>query len=130
MVGKFFHIDSTPIPDQIPTQVQPLLDEYKDVFSEPTTLPPTRSLDHKIQLKPNTQPLSLRPYKCPYIHKSVVESLVKEMLQARIIQDSQSPFASPILLVKKKDNTWIFCVDYMQINDITIKDKFPIPIID
>ncbi|XP_026459249.1 uncharacterized protein LOC113359896 [Papaver somniferum] len=136
LVCQFFHIDSTPIPEPIPPppppppQVHNLIDEFKDVFSEPTNLPPTRSLDHKIQLKLNTQPITLRPFKCPDIHKSMMESLVQEMLKAGIIQDSQSPFASPILLVKKMDNTWRFCVDYRNLNDITIKDKFPIPIID
>ncbi|XP_052198354.1 uncharacterized protein LOC127805643 [Diospyros lotus] len=58
-----------------------------------------------------------------------VDLLVKEMLAKSIIQPSQSPFAS-ILLVKKNDGTWHFCVDYRQLNAITIKNKFPIPIIE
>ena len=93
-------------------------------------MPPKRLFDHAIPLKPGAVPISLRPYRYNFHQKNELEKQVKEMLSSGIIQASQSPYSSPALLVKKKDGTWRFCVDYRGLNDLTIKDKYPIPIVD
>ncbi|KAK8919224.1 hypothetical protein KSP39_PZI021927 [Platanthera zijinensis] len=113
-----------------PDPIQFLLAQYEDVFQEPHTLPPSRFRDHQIQLKTGTDPTNIRPYRYPYVQKAEIERSVREMLATGIIRPSTSAFSSPIILVKKKDGSWRFCVDYRGLNSSTIKDKFPIPMIE
>lgn len=108
----------------------PLLQEFADIFEMPTKLPPERSRDHAIILKEGTQPISVGPYRYPQIQKDEIEKLVKEMLRTGVIQPSTSPFSSPDLLVKKKDGSWRFCVDYRALNRAIIPDEFLIPIVE
>ncbi|XP_027127715.2 uncharacterized protein [Coffea arabica] len=124
------HQSKESIPDSIPQAVQELLQEFEDVFQTPSSLPPTRSVDHEIPLKPDAQPFKLKPYRYPHYHKEEIERQVTEMLHRGIVKHSNSPFASPVLLVKKKEGTWRFCVDYRKLNELTIKDRFPIPNVD
>ncbi|GKA82534.1 reverse transcriptase [Tanacetum coccineum] len=110
--------------------LQHLLSKDADVFYMHTKLPPQRTKDHAITLIPNTPPITVRPYRLPPNQKDVVEQMVKELLDAGVIRESQSPFSSPIVMVKKKDGTWRMCVDYRQLNKFTVKDKFPIPMVE
>jgi hypothetical protein len=114
----------------LPPDLQAVLATFEDVFSEPTSLPPHRQLDHAIYLESGAQPTNARPYRYSPLQKDEIERQVKEMLAAGIITESMSPFASPVLLVKKKDGTWRFCIDYRRLNEMTIKNKFPLPVVD
>ncbi|XP_017431896.1 uncharacterized protein LOC108339268 [Vigna angularis] len=107
-----------------------LLHNYSIVFSQPCGLPPPRSHDHSIPLLEGSNPVKVKPYRYPHNQKEEIENLVEGMLKEGILQPSNSPFSSPIILVKKKDGTWRVCTDYRALNAITIKDSFPIPTVD
>lgn len=110
--------------------VAALLHEFLRVFSTSQGLPPPRPHDHHIHLLPKKGHVNVRPYRYPQYQKEVMSTIIKEMLQEGIIKLSTSPFSSPMILVKKKDDSWRFCVDYRALNAITVKDKFPIPTVD
>jgi hypothetical protein len=132
-LGLFFQIipsNSNREPPSYPSKISQLLAQFSQVFETPTGLPPQRSHDHHIPLLPTAGPITVRPYRYPYYQKTEIEKMVKELLQSGLIRPSHSPFSSPVLLVKKADGAWRFCVDYRALNDITMKDKYPIPIID
>jgi hypothetical protein len=98
-----------------------LVDEYDHLFATPTDLPPAREADHQINLIPGAQPVRVRPYHYSSIQKNEIETQVCY---------SSSSFASPILLVHKKDGSWCFCVDYCQLNAMTVKHKHPMPVVE
>nr|GEX64743.1 retrotransposon-related protein [Tanacetum cinerariifolium] len=106
----------------VSVEVEQVLTQFDEVFE--------RSHDHQIPLIPNTSPINVRPYRHPPNQKDAIEGMVKELLDSRVIKASQSPFSSPIVMVKKKDGTWRMCIDYRQLNKHTIKDKFPILVIE
>ena len=70
------------------------------------------------------------PYQYPYSQKSEIERMVVEMLEVGIIRPNKSSYSAPVVMVPKPYGSWHMCPDYRELNKITIKDKFPIPIID
>ena len=100
------------------------------IFEVPTELPPRRSHDHKIPLIDKSKVVRIRPYQYPAVQKTELEKLVSELLDAGVIRDSFSSFASLVVMMKKKDGMWRLCVDYKQLNQMTVKDKFPIPLVE
>lgn len=129
-ISHLLSTPTSPIIEPLLPPIHHLLTKYQDLFTTPTELPPSRPIDHRITLLPNSSPVNVRPYRYPHSQKAELETQVHEMLTNGLIQPSCSPYSSPVLLVKKKEGTWRFCVDYRALNAITVKDRFPIPVVD
>lgn len=117
------------LPHPVPA-IEALLHHYQHIFQTPPTLPPLREVTHRINLLPSTSLVNVRPYRYPYFQKTEIERQVSDLLSAGLIRPSTSLYSSPVLLVKKKDDTWRMCVDYRTLNAVTIRDHFLIPTID
>ena len=115
---------------QMPDSIAKLVNKHQELFATPQGLPPKRAFDHAIPLLPGISAFRLRPYRYTPQQKNEIERQVKEMLENGVIQHSSSPFASPILLVKKKDGEWRLCVDYKRLNASTVKNRYLMPIFD
>ena len=112
-------------------RVHNLLFEYRHVFAADPKAPPQANLPpHKISIKPGEQ----APHKPPYrINPNKVVELMKQVREkeaAGMIQRSNSPYCSPVVLAPKPDGSWRFCVDYRELNKVTIPDRMPLPRID
>jgi hypothetical protein len=101
-----------------------------DIFQEPKDLPPARYIDHRIPLQNEFEIVNTRPYRLSFKKKDTLESLIMQLLHNQVIRPSVSPYSSPAILVKKKDGTWRLCIDYRKLNTITVKNKYPIPVIE
>jgi transposase InsO family protein/predicted aspartyl protease len=108
--------------------------EYADVFSREASnvLPPHRAYDHKIHIEDpkGAGALGYSPLRSHSTHElQVMKRFLEENLQSGLIEPSQAPFASPVLFVKKPHGGLRFCVDYRKLNDLTRKDRYPLPLI-
>ncbi|CAH2093270.1 unnamed protein product [Euphydryas editha] len=107
-----------------------LLIQYKHTFAINTKdLGCTNLLQMKIKLT-TQQPIYRQPYRLSHTEQQIVNSKVHELLDAGIIRESESNYASPVILVKKKNGDSRLCIDYRALNAVTIKDRYPLPNID
>jgi len=111
-------------------QAQALLHEYRNVFAEPEgVLGHTSLVKHDINTGTNA-PIKQRARRAPQKQQEIIDEELDKMLKAEVIEPSDSPWGAPVVLVRKKDGTTRFCVDYRKLNDISIKDAYPLPNIE
>jgi hypothetical protein len=105
-----------------------VLHGFRDVFvDEIPELPPRREIDFSIDLLPGSAPISKAPYRMSLPELTELKIQLQELLDKEYIRPSVSPWGAPVLFIKKKDGTLRLCIDYRQLNKMTIKNKYPLP---
>uniref|UniRef100_A0A7I4YHH5 RNA-directed DNA polymerase n=1 Tax=Haemonchus contortus TaxID=6289 RepID=A0A7I4YHH5_HAECO len=114
----------------IPDELCSVIEEYSDVFAvSDKELTQTNVVTHDIDVGGNP-PIRQKTRPVPYGIRADVDTMLRDLKERNVIEDSQSPWASPIVLVAKKDGTTRLCVDYREVNKVTKKDSYPLPPID
>ena len=109
----------------------PTVCDYSDVFLEELPrLPTQREIDFAIDVVPSATPVSITPYRMAPVELRELKLQLQELLEKGFIRLSVSPWGAPVLFVKKKDGTLRLCVDYKQLNKMTVKNKYLLPRID
>jgi len=106
-----------------------LLEEFQDVFSEQIVAGNCDIMQHEIRLS-DSRPIKQAPRRISIGKRAEVDEIIREMKYQEVTEKSFSPWVSPAVLVKKKDGTLRFCVDYRKLNAVTVKDSYPLPRID
>lgn len=111
--------------------MEQIVSEFGQVFGEPAAgLPPKRNIDHRIELKEGTQPIARTPYRLNPEKLEELERQLKALEESGYIRKSNSPWGAPVLFVGKKDGSMRLCVDYRALNAKTVRDQYPLPLID
>ncbi|KAJ0833047.1 putative nucleotidyltransferase, Ribonuclease H [Helianthus annuus] len=109
----------------------PVVRDYPEVFPEELPgLPPHRQVEFQIELAPGAAPIARAPYRLAPAELKELSTQLQELLDKGFIRPSSSPWGAPVLFVKKKDGTFRMCIDYRELNKVTIKNRYPLPRID
>nr|GFC78111.1 putative reverse transcriptase domain, aspartic peptidase domain protein [Tanacetum cinerariifolium] len=110
---------------------QSIVFEFPDVFpDELSGIPPVHEVEFNIELILGSEPISKAPYRMALIELKELKDQLQELLERGFIRLSVSPWGAPVLFVKKKDCSIRLCIDYRELNKITIRNRYPLPRID
>ncbi|GJS23954.1 reverse transcriptase domain-containing protein [Tanacetum coccineum] len=109
----------------------PVIRDFPEVFPDDLPgLPPPRQVEFKIDLVPGAAPVARAPYRLALLEMKELSEQLKELLEKGFIRPSSSPWGAPVLFVKKKDGSFRMCIDYRELNKLTVKNRYPLPRID
>ncbi|GJS70669.1 putative reverse transcriptase domain-containing protein [Tanacetum coccineum] len=109
----------------------PIVRDFPDVFPEDLPgLPPTRQVEFQIDLVPGAAPVARAPYRLAPSEMKELSEQLQELSDKGFIRPSSSPWGAPVLFVKKKDESFRMCIDYRELNKLTVKNHYPLPRID
>ncbi|XP_012844529.1 PREDICTED: uncharacterized protein LOC105964566 [Erythranthe guttata] len=117
--------------EDVPPIIQTVLEVNQDVMPPnlPNKLPPRREVDHAIELEPGAKPPAMAPYRMSPPELEELRKQLNELVETGKIRPSKAPYGAPVLFQKKHDGSLRMCVDYRALNKVTIKNKYPIPLI-
>ena len=121
-------VNNASVTDEQKAKLKAFLETYKDVFSEPTSLGRANITPHKINT--HSTPVASRAYRYGRFENEEIRRQIATMRDKDVVGPSTSPWAAPVVLARKKDGTWRFCVDYRKLNAVTVRDVYPLPRID
>ncbi|KAL9995940.1 putative nucleotidyltransferase, Ribonuclease H [Helianthus debilis subsp. tardiflorus] len=109
----------------------PVVRDFPQVFPEDLPgLPPHRQVEFQIELAPGAAPIARAPYRLAPSELEELSKQLQELLEKGFIRPSSSPWGAPVLFVRKKDGTFRMCIDYRELNKVTVKNRYPLPRID
>ncbi|GJV42964.1 putative reverse transcriptase domain-containing protein [Tanacetum coccineum] len=109
----------------------PIVQDFPEVFPEDLPgIPPTRQVEFQIDLIPGAAPVARAPYRLAPSEMKELSDQLKELSDKGFIRPSSSPWGAPVLFVKKKDGSFRMCIDYRELNKLTVKNRYPLPRID
>ncbi|GKE44458.1 putative reverse transcriptase domain-containing protein, partial [Tanacetum coccineum] len=109
----------------------PIVQDFPGVFPEDLPgLPPTRQVEFQIDLVPSAAPIARAPYRLAPSEMKELSEQLKELSEKCFIRPSSSPWGAPVLFVKKKDGSFRMCINYRELNKLTVKNRYPLPRID
>ena len=119
---------SSNLPADIPQQFQKVIHQFQGCFRSelPETLPPTRVVQHPIETG-DAKPVNIQPYQLSHSQLEEQVQQIKELLDKKLIRTSASPWGFPVLFVKKPGGEWRMCIDYRALNNVTVKNTYPLP---
>jgi hypothetical protein len=128
--GAYHHL-SVDDKESNPTKAIRIVSKFPDVFpKELPRMPPKRKVEFTIELIPGTAPISKRAYRVSGLELVELKKQIDELLEKGYIRPSTSPWAAPVLFLEKKDGTKRMCIDYRALNEVTVKNKYPLPRIE
>ncbi|GJU55746.1 retrovirus-related pol polyprotein from transposon 17.6 [Tanacetum coccineum] len=109
----------------------PVVREFLEVFPEYLPgLPPVRQVEFQINLILGAAPVAQAPYRLAPLEMQELSNQLQELADRGFIRPSTSPWGAPVLFVKKKDGSFRMCIDYRELNKLTVKNRYPLPRID
>ena len=118
--------------ETVPKDILSVLEKYKDVMPDnlPKSLPPWRMIDHEIELLPGEKPPAKNAYRMAPPELAELRKQLDELLNAGFMRPAKAPYGAPVLFQKKNDGSMRLCIDYHALNKITVRNRYPLPIIN